>query len=444
MTVQQCSPSFSIPPPAGEDGLLTEKGTALVQLLQRQRMMFDLQVQELVRLVAVQQELTGSNPLKEELVSLILGEKSGGEQKGEALSTSAVKELLSVFALKDTLTKAEVRLISAANGITPAQVKEFFTSQRKCVRRLLLQRPKLEGDAEQSPLQMEGDGSNGPRIKSSSEMDPQLLAIVDKVSGGLAGESVAQMMVQLMEAEEGMAGRATLAKVLLRTKQRQSLTRLVELNCVKILGSWLLQALKEEQTSLLRSLLKVLEKLPAQKCPTVQLLAVTKNVTRLGSYFVQDIGAMAKFLISRWKKMSLLEKVVVEEKKIAGASAVWGKCAPQAAIKKQMAGETGIAARKAAAGFSELAGLKKSPTTDAMNLTKAGGLSQKRAPDLTGVMTKSTAAQQAEPPNKKLKTGPISATGSARSTSGFDKLSVSNGLLENSRQGKAAFELLQK
>ncbi|KAI8522727.1 hypothetical protein RHMOL_Rhmol13G0019400 [Rhododendron molle] len=114
----------------------SSKPSSYQDLLLSQKELVHSQIDQLQNLVIMQCNLTGVNPLSQEMAAGALSIKIGKRPR-DLLNPKAVKYMQSVFSIKDAITKKESREISALFGVTVTQVRDFFTSQRSRVRRLV-------------------------------------------------------------------------------------------------------------------------------------------------------------------------------------------------------------------------------------------------------------------------------------------------------------------
>ncbi|XP_057461482.1 homeobox protein LUMINIDEPENDENS-like [Actinidia eriantha] len=105
-------------------------------LLDSQQELLHSQIDHLHNIVSTQCQLTGVNPLSQEMAAGALSIKIGKRPR-DLLNPKAVKYMQSVFSIKDAISKKESREISALFGVTVTQVREFFTSQRTRVRKFV-------------------------------------------------------------------------------------------------------------------------------------------------------------------------------------------------------------------------------------------------------------------------------------------------------------------
>ncbi|CAI0447652.1 unnamed protein product [Linum tenue] len=115
---------------------ITTSAASFQRFMDSQKDLFHSQVDQLQRIVVTQCQLTGVNPLSQEMAAGALSIKIGKRPR-DLLNPKAIKYMQAVFSIKDAITKKESREISAQFGITVTKVREFFTSQRSRVRRLV-------------------------------------------------------------------------------------------------------------------------------------------------------------------------------------------------------------------------------------------------------------------------------------------------------------------
>ncbi|XP_050236994.1 homeobox protein LUMINIDEPENDENS isoform X2 [Mercurialis annua] len=106
------------------------------KFLDSQKELFHGQIDQLQRIVVTQCQLTGVNPLSQEMAAGAMSIKIGKRPR-DLLNPKAIKYMQSVFSMKDAISKKESREISAQFGITVTQVRDFFNSQRTRVRKLV-------------------------------------------------------------------------------------------------------------------------------------------------------------------------------------------------------------------------------------------------------------------------------------------------------------------
>ncbi|XP_010456015.1 PREDICTED: homeobox protein LUMINIDEPENDENS-like [Camelina sativa] len=294
---------------------------SLMELLDSQKELFHSQIDQLQDVVVAQCKLTGVNPLAQEMAAGALSIKIGKRPR-DLLNPKAAKYLQAVFAVKDAISKRDSREISALFGITVAQVRDFFVTQKTRVRKQVrLSREKLilsNSDA------LQGDGvpeNNNTR----NHVDPVPLNSVHPEACSISwgeGETVALMppedippdisdsdkyfvenIFSLLRKEETFSGQVKLMEWIMQIQDSSVLIWFLSKGGVLILTTWLSQAAAEEQTSVLLLILKVLCHLPLHKASPENMSAILQSVNGLRFYRTSDISNRAKGLLSRWTKL---------------------------------------------------------------------------------------------------------------------------------------------
>eukprot|EP00850_Spirogloea_muscicola_P003803 SM000015S01303 [mRNA] locus=s15:1135354:1140300:+ [translate_table: standard] len=231
------------------------------------------------------------------MVASVLGLKGGWRRKSDGLPRTAKTKLGGVFAMKDTITKAEARDMAAAVGATPSLIKDYFHRQRDRVRRELQLAQEAAPAARHLPL-----GTDGSAL-------PATAAAADTVAKPSAGDP--GFLGRLM-AETTVGGQTALLLAIAVEEDRKALRRLVSSGCLLVLAAWLAAARREEQTTLLRALLKArpastnaaLARLPVGAAPARQLWPLAKGLAKLAGYGpAPDVGHAAARLVLRWDKL---------------------------------------------------------------------------------------------------------------------------------------------
>lgn len=232
-----------------------------------------------------------------------------------------------VFAIKDSISKKESREISALFGISVAQVRDFFATQKiKVKKQVRLSREKLMMSTTHA---IQGDGvmeqnSAVPHAEPLplNSMDPE----ASSISWG-EGETPALMpkedvqeedvppdisdsdkyfvdnIFSLLRREETFLGQMKLMEWIMQIQDSSVLIWFLSKGGVLILTTWLSQAATEEQTSVLLLILKVLCHLPLHKASPENMSAILQSVNGLRFYRTSDISNRAKGLLSRWTKL---------------------------------------------------------------------------------------------------------------------------------------------
>ncbi|CAE6140131.1 unnamed protein product [Arabidopsis arenosa] len=294
---------------------------SLMELLDSQKVLFHSQIDQLQDVVVAQCKLTGVNPLAQEMAAGALSIKIGKRPR-DLLNPKAVKYLQAVFAIKDAISKRESREISALFGITVAQVREFFVTQKTRVRKQVrLSREKVIMSNTHA-LQEDGVLENN---NATNHVDPVPLNSTHPEACSISwgeGETVALMppedippdisdsdkyfvenIFSLLRKEETFSGQVKLMEWIMQIQDASVLIWFLSKGGVLILTTWLSQAASEEQTSVLLLILKVLCHLPLHKASPENMSAILQSVNGLRFYRTSDISNRAKGLLSRWTKL---------------------------------------------------------------------------------------------------------------------------------------------
>ncbi|KAL3686154.1 hypothetical protein R1sor_004176 [Riccia sorocarpa] len=266
------------------------------------------QIDGLQRIVAVQCELTGDNPLSEDLIHELLGEDATEMRSSEQPSAEAQRYMSEVFAIKDMITKTETQEISSTSGATVSQIRDFFIAQKILVRKLMRQ---VLDETGRIAVRSGTDRSNAlpnSNIGAQGHLGIHRLTSIDSMESYL----------ELMRVERTFYGQMQLMQIILRTTAASSvLRRFSERGGLKVLHQWLVEAAAEEQTSVLRQLLKALAHLPITSAAPHQLPALVQSVKNLRLYNNLDVSDQARALLVHWSRML---KQKVEAVKPSGSS----------------------------------------------------------------------------------------------------------------------------
>ncbi|KAL0435850.1 UNVERIFIED_CONTAM: Homeobox protein LUMINIDEPENDENS [Sesamum radiatum] len=270
--------------------------TSYQDLLDTQRDLFQNQIEKLQQIVATQCKLTGVNPLSQEMAAGALSIKIGKRPR-DLLNPKAVKYMQLVFSVKDVISKRETREISAQFGVTVTQVRDFFTGRRtrvrKCVR---LSKEKANRSSAHDPLHNETASASDPNTLSEPvPIDTIAPVNIDEgPSCSKRHESFTGMdesdlhfvenIFSLMRKEDSFSGQVKLLRRILRIENPSVLNWFLTEGGLMILATWLSEAAKEEQTSFLRVILKLLDNLPLRKALPVHMSAILQSVNRLRFY----------------------------------------------------------------------------------------------------------------------------------------------------------------
>ncbi|KAL2607407.1 hypothetical protein R1flu_025980 [Riccia fluitans] len=254
------------------------------------------QIDELQRIATVQCELTGKNPLSEEMVYEVFGGDGTEKKSSEQPSAEAQSYMREVFAIKDTITKKEVQEISGMCGASVRQVRGFFTARRIYVKKLVQQ---VFDETGRVAIKNATDQSSSPahpsnNIRIESHLGIRKLTSVESM----------ERYLELMRAERTFYGQIRLTQIILRTDPSSAIfRRFLEKGGLKVLHQWLVEAAAEEQTSLLRELLKALAHLPISSSAPHHLPALVQIVNKLRFYHNLDVSEQARMLLAHWSKM---------------------------------------------------------------------------------------------------------------------------------------------
>ncbi|CAM6100746.1 unnamed protein product [Calypogeia fissa] len=303
-----------------------EEVAELESMLESQKRMVKWQIDEIQRIATLQFQLTGSSPLSEQAIWEVLGVKGGGKKAGDALSTEALKSLHEMFAIKDTLTKKEARDISFTFGASLTQVRDYFAAQRSFVRKL---------------VQQAHDEAGRLGIKNASEQSQQIavsnsISEVEKDLGfdKLSGPESVEKTIEAMRAEKGFAGQIQLLQIILRADSAALiLRRFLEKGALKMLGGWLVEAVTEQQTSVISHILKVLDHLPMSNAVSNQMPPLVHNVNKLRFYHASAVAGQARSLLTKWVKL-LSQKTEVKSASSPGSKALAGSANLSAGLKR--------------------------------------------------------------------------------------------------------------
>ncbi|XP_039128602.1 homeobox protein LUMINIDEPENDENS-like isoform X2 [Dioscorea cayenensis subsp. rotundata] len=299
---------------------------SFVRLLETQKELFHIQIDQLQKLVVTQCKLTGANPLSQEMAAGALSIKIGKKPR-DLLNPKAVKYMQSIFSIKDAIGKKETREISALCGITVTQVREFFAGQRSRVRKLTrVSREKVtQSEASKEPLDVCPISVEQPlpvaieapaSLNTVNPMTVQHCQVLENYGNANATEGGQQVPVNSTEVktaqegasclpqEEAIDGQAKLMEWVLQIQNIAVLNWFLTKGGIPILASWLSEAALEEQSSLLLVLLKVLCHLPLHKVLPLQMSGILQTINKLRFYNrSSDISNRARILLSRLSKI---------------------------------------------------------------------------------------------------------------------------------------------
>ncbi|XP_042517376.1 homeobox protein LUMINIDEPENDENS-like [Macadamia integrifolia] len=313
------------------------------KLLESQKVLFHSQVDQLQKIVVTQCNLTGVNPLAQEMAAGALSIKIGKRPR-DLLNPKAVKYMQAVFSIKDTISKKESREISALCGVTVTQVREFFSGQRSRVRKLVrlskekVVRSKATGDgcstASDTAMSIDQVPLNSVEAKTVEEipscsLQEEALPDIDN-----SDKYFLENIFNLMRKEQTFSGQVKLMEWILQIQNSSVLSWFLTKDGLMILTTWLSQASLEEQTTVLLVIFKVLCHLPLHKALPIHMSAILQTVNRLRFYRTSDISNRARVLLSRWSKIFVRSQVLKRPTCINSSNT-----AQKEMIQKQRSGE---------------------------------------------------------------------------------------------------------
>ncbi|KAF3340723.1 putative flowering-time protein [Carex littledalei] len=331
-----------------EDGSRILSLDSMGSLMETQRDLFHSQIDQLQRLVVSQCQLTGVNPLAQEMAAGALSIKIGKKPR-DLLNPKAVKYLQSIFSIKDNIGKKELREISANCGITVTQARDFFNAQRSRVRKIVrLSRekairlePSIPGNSDAASTSCSTSHDQTPQITvtdttttvdfvgptgtvaadvvplavlppvvvcmtpEAASSNPEVPAVKSKEEEGMKVEDkkFVDDVLALMRRETTFTGQVRLMESVLRINNDAVLNWFIVKEGLAILITWLGDASVEEQTSVILTIFKVLCHLPLSKAMPAQISSVLQAINRLRFYRTSDISNRAKVLLSKWSKL---------------------------------------------------------------------------------------------------------------------------------------------
>ncbi|KAI5054521.1 hypothetical protein GOP47_0030582 [Adiantum capillus-veneris] len=269
----------------------------LRSILDAQREKINEQLQELHKVVVLQCRITGTNPLAQEMAAVVLG-KRVGKKFGDSLTPKALKCLYNVFSIKDTITKKEAREISMLCGATVTQVREFFAGQRSRVRKVVLSSHIEQGSDPLCPRTQSIQLEQPPLVGShSGENVP--LSCSQQVPGNEVEK--AEHLINVMHKESTFTGQSQLAQVIMQAHD-SVLRCFIARGGLQQIIRWLIQAAAEEQTSLIRLILKAITQFPLGSALPRHMSLLLQTVNKLRFYRAQDVASRARLLLSRWSR----------------------------------------------------------------------------------------------------------------------------------------------
>ncbi|CAJ1878956.1 unnamed protein product [Sphenostylis stenocarpa] len=290
------------------------------KFLLSQRDLFHNQIDQFQEIVVTQCKLTGVNPLSQEMAAGALSIKIGKRPR-DLLNPKAVNYMQSIFSIKDSISKKELREISALFGVTATQVRDFFTGQRSRVRRLVqfskeraLSSNSCEGPHDDQiisdpvrPINPASLNSTAPSNAEEASCSTQDAALSDLDD---SDKHFVDNIFSLMQKEETFSGQEKLMEWILTIQNFSVLLWFLSRGGGITLATWLSKAAVEEQTSVLLLILKVLCHLPLHKAIPMHISAILQSVNKLRFYRTSDISNRARVLLSKWSKLLARNQVI--------------------------------------------------------------------------------------------------------------------------------------
>nr|KYP71331.1 Homeobox protein LUMINIDEPENDENS [Cajanus cajan] len=284
------------------------------KFLVSQRELFHSQIDQFQEIVVTQCNLTGVNPLSQEMAAGALSIKIGKRPR-DLLNPKAVNYMQSIFSIKDAVSKKELREISALFGVTVTQVRDFFTSQRSRVRRIvqLSKERALSSNSCEEPHddQINSDPArpidpaplNSVGLSNAEESCSAQEAALSDLDD--SDKQFVDNIFSLMQKEETFSGQEKLMEWILTIQNFSVLLWFLTKGGGMTLATWLSNAAVEEQTTVLLLILKVLCHLPLHKAVPMHISAILQSVNKLRFYrtSVSDISNRARVLLSKWSKL---------------------------------------------------------------------------------------------------------------------------------------------
>ncbi|KAK4357278.1 hypothetical protein RND71_022888 [Anisodus tanguticus] len=330
---------------------LSTPTTSFISLFDSQKELFRSQIDQLENIVLHQCNLTGVNPLSQEMAAGALSIKIGKRPR-DLLNPKAIKYMQSLFSVKDAINKKETREITALFGVTVTQIRDFFTAQRTRVRKSLrLSREKgsianasIEGPCA-IPLSSDPSSQTEPvpldSVAPTCTEEGPSCCTQDEVLTGIeeTDKHFLDNIFTLMRKEETFSGQVKLMDWILEVQNPSVLYWFLTKGGVMILATWLSQAAVEEQTSALHLILKVLCYLPLHKAFPVHMSAILQSVNRLRFYRTPDVSNRARILLARWSKMFAKSQAMKKRNGIKSASDVQDELLLQQSISEVVGDE---------------------------------------------------------------------------------------------------------
>ncbi|KAH0739757.1 hypothetical protein KY290_038462 [Solanum tuberosum] len=330
---------------------LTSPTTPFSSLFDSQKEILNSQIYQLQNIIVQQCNLTGVNPLSQEMAAGSLSIKIGKRPR-DLLNPKAIKYMQSIFSVKDAINKKEMREISALFGVTVTQVRDFFTAQRTRVRkflRLSRENPIITNISIEGPclIPLSSDPSSQTEpvpldsaVPTCTEEGPSYLT-QDEVLTAIEERDrhFVDNILTLMCKEETFSGRVKLMDWILEVQNPSVLYWFLTKGGVMILAAWLSEAAGEEQTSVLHLILKVLCHLPLHKAFPGHMSAILQSVNSLRFYRTPDISGRASILLARWSKIFAKSQAMKKRNGVKSASDMHDELLLQQSISEVVGNE---------------------------------------------------------------------------------------------------------
>ncbi|XP_027926504.1 homeobox protein LUMINIDEPENDENS [Vigna unguiculata] len=290
------------------------------KFLLSQKDLFHSQIDQFQEIVVTQCKLTGVNPLSQEMAAGALSIKIGKRPR-DLLNPKAVNYMQSIFSIKDSISKKELREISALFGVTATQVRDFFTGQRSRVRRLVqLSKERALGSNSSEDPQDDKIIPDPVRLINPASVNSTVPSNAEEASCSTQDAALSDLddsdkhfvdnIFSLMQQEETFSGQEKLMEWILTIQNFSVLLWFLSRGGGITLATWLSKATVEEQTSVLVLILKVLCHLPLHKAIPMHISAILQSVNKLRFYRTSDISNRARILLSKWSKLLARNQVI--------------------------------------------------------------------------------------------------------------------------------------
>ncbi|KAJ4828497.1 hypothetical protein Tsubulata_012461 [Turnera subulata] len=300
------------------------------KFLESQKELFHSQIDQLQRLVVTQCNLTGANPLSQEMIREFFASQRTRVRKLVRLSTERASKFTSCGESQDREPKTSDSLMSvdllplnsvnsslgpsvsnchdppALNSVGPIPPDPNLLNG-------FVPSPVSLASACPNPAPSDFVGPNSVPLNSVGSIPFPINSVgasmveegpsCSKLDEALPGlddldKNFVQDIFRLMQKEETFSGQVKLMERILRIQNPSVLNWFLTKGGAMILATWLTEAAVEEQTSVLLLALKVLCHLPIHKALPEHMSAILHSVNRLRS----DISNRARTLLARWSK----------------------------------------------------------------------------------------------------------------------------------------------